>query len=79
MWEGTIAEIRLFVGQFAPKYWAFCDGQTLFINQNAAMFSLLGTTFGGNGVNTFMLPKLADLAPGVRYVICLQGIFPQRP
>ena len=54
--EGYIAEIRMFAADFAPKYWAYCQGQTLPIAQNQALFSLLGTTFGGNGINTFNLP-----------------------
>lgn len=54
--EGYIAEIRMFAADFAPKYWAFCQGQTWPIAQNQALFSLLGTTFGGNGQTTFNLP-----------------------
>jgi microcystin-dependent protein len=54
--EGTIAEIRMFAGNFAPRGWAFCSGQILPISQNTALFSLLGTTFGGNGQTTFALP-----------------------
>ncbi len=56
--EGTIAEIRLFGGDFAPKTWSFCNGALLPINTNQALFALLGTTYGGNGVNTFALPDL---------------------
>lgn len=56
--EGYIAEIRLFAGNFAPRGWAFCQGQILSIAQNTALFSLLGTTFGGNGQTTFALPDL---------------------
>ncbi|MCC6726579.1 MAG: phage tail protein [Saprospiraceae bacterium] len=56
--EGYIAEIRMFAGTFAPKYWAYCAGQILAIAQNQALFSLLGTTYGGNGVQTFGLPDL---------------------
>jgi microcystin-dependent protein len=56
--DGYIAEIRLFAPNFAPKNWAYCQGQTLPINQNQALFSLLGTTYGGNGSTTFMLPDL---------------------
>ena len=56
--EGTIAEIRYFAGNFAPRGWAFCQGQILSIAQNTALFSLLGTTFGGNGQTTFALPDL---------------------
>jgi len=54
--EGYIAEIRLFAGNFAPRNWAFCAGQILAISQNTALFSLLGTTYGGNGQTTFALP-----------------------
>ncbi len=61
--EGTISEIRMFAGDFAPKYWALCQGQTLNINTNQALFSLLGVTYGGNGVNTFMLPNFAGRTP----------------
>src|SRR5215212_9817165 len=56
--EGYIAEIRLFAGNFAPRGWAFCAGQILSIASNTALFSLLGTTFGGNGQTTFGLPDL---------------------
>lgn len=56
--EGTIAEIRMFAGNFAPRNWAFCNGQILSIAQNTALFSLLGTTYGGNGQTTFALPNL---------------------
>jgi microcystin-dependent protein len=56
--EGYIAEIRLFGGNFAPRSWAFCQGQILSIAQNTALFSLLGTTYGGNGQTTFALPDL---------------------
>ncbi len=54
--EGTIAEIRMFAGNFAPRNWAFCGAQILSIAQNTALFSLLGTTYGGNGQTTFALP-----------------------
>lgn len=56
--EGTIAEIRMFAANFNPRYWAYCNGQILPIAQNQALFSLLGTTFGGNGVQTFALPNM---------------------
>jgi microcystin-dependent protein len=53
-----IGEIRMFAGNFAPRGWAFCSGQILSIAQNTALFSLLGTTYGGNGQTTFALPDL---------------------
>lgn len=56
--DAFIGEIILFAGDFAPKYWAMCQGQLLPINQNQALFSLLGTTYGGNGTTTFALPDL---------------------
>ncbi len=54
--EGTIAEIRLFAGNFAPKNWQFCQGQLINISSNTALFSLLGATYGGNGTSNFALP-----------------------
>ena len=54
--EGTIGEIRYFAGNFAPRSWALCQGQILSIAQNTALFSILGTTYGGNGQSTFALP-----------------------
>ena len=62
-----VAEIRIFPFNFAPKGWAFCDGQLLPISQNTALFSLLGTTYGGDGKSTFALPDLqgnAAMHPG---------------
>ena len=61
--EGYIAEIRMFAGNFAPRGWAFCNGQILSIAQNTALFSLLGTTYGGNGKSNFALPDLQGRAP----------------
>jgi len=58
-----VAEIRIFPFNFAPKGWAFCDGQILPLSQNTALFSLLGTTYGGNGQSTFALPDLQGSAP----------------
>ena len=56
--EPFIGEIRIFAGNFAPRGWAFCDGQLLSISQNSALFSILGTTYGGDGRTTFALPDL---------------------
>jgi microcystin-dependent protein len=56
--EGTIAEIRMFAASFNPRFWSYCNGQILSIAQNTALFSLLGTTFGGNGTTTFALPNM---------------------
>jgi microcystin-dependent protein len=58
-----VAEIRIFPFNFAPKGWAFCDGQILPISQNTALFSLLGTTYGGDGKSNFALPNMQGNAP----------------
>ncbi|HEV3351663.1 MAG TPA: tail fiber protein [Acidimicrobiales bacterium] len=58
-----VAEIRIFAGNFAPRSWALCNGQLLSISQNTALFSLLGTTYGGNGTSNFALPNLQGMAP----------------
>ena len=63
MAEPFVAEIRIFSFGFPPKGWAFCNGQLLPINQNQALFAILGTTYGGNGVNTFALPNLQGKVP----------------
>ncbi len=63
MADPFVAEIRIFPFNFAPKGWAWCDGQLLPISQNTALFSLLGTTYGGDGKSTFALPDLQGRAP----------------
>jgi microcystin-dependent protein len=63
MSDAFLGEIRMFAGNFAPRGWALCDGQLLSIAQNTALFSLLGTTYGGNGQTTFALPDLRGRAP----------------
>src|SRR4026209_1526704 len=63
MSDPFVAEIRIFPFNFAPKGWAFCDGQLLPISQNTALFSLLGTTYGGDGKSTFALPDMQGNAP----------------
>jgi microcystin-dependent protein len=63
MADPFVAEIRILPFNFAPKGWAFCDGQLLPISQNTALFSLLGTTYGGDGKSTFALPDLQGNAP----------------
>lgn len=63
MSDAYLGEIRMFAGNFAPQGWAFCEGQLLAISQNTALFSILGTIYGGNGVSTFALPNLVGSAP----------------
>ncbi|MHA7055904.1 phage tail protein [Aquimarina sp. M1] len=65
--EGTIGEVRIFAGNFAPRTWAFCEGQLLPISQNTALFSIIGTIYGGDGRTTFALPDLrgrVSIGPG---------------
>src|SRR5437764_1676694 len=63
MSEPFLSEIRIFSFGYAPRSWAMCNGQLLPINQNTALFSLLGTTYGGNGQTTFALPDLRGRVP----------------
>jgi len=72
--DGTIGEIRLFAANFAPKSWQYCNGALLAIRSNTALFSLLGNTYGGDGITTFGLPNLAGRSavgagqgPGLSY------------
>ena len=79
-----IGEIRAFGFTFAPLGWAQCDGQLMQISENQAVFSVLGTTYGGDGRTTFALPDLRKsgipAGPGITvlYCIALRGIFPPR-
>ena len=63
MSEPFVGEVRMFGGNFAPRGWAFCDGQLLAVSQNDALFSLLGTIYGGDGRTTFGLPDLRGRIP----------------
>ncbi len=63
MSEPFVGEIRMFAGNFAPRGWAFCDGQLLAVSQNDALFSLLGTIYGGDGRTTFGLPDMRGRTP----------------
>ena len=63
MSEPFVGEIRMFAGNFAPRGWAFCDGQLLAVSQNDALFSLLGTIYGGDGRTTFGLPDVRGRVP----------------
>lgn len=78
--EPFIGQIKLFPYNFAPRNWAFCEGQILSIVQNTALFSLLGNRFGGDGKTTFALPDLrgAEPLPGNHYCIALTGLYPPR-
>jgi microcystin-dependent protein len=74
-----LAEIRLFAGNFAPDGWAFCNGQILSIAPNTALFSLLGTTYGGNGTTTFALPDLRGRIPIHAGASAGPGLSPRSP
>jgi microcystin-dependent protein len=78
--DAYIGSIMLVGFNYAPPNWAPCNGQILPINQYQALFSLLGTTYGGDGVTNFALPKLdaGALQSGLNYLICLNGIYPSR-
>ena len=78
--DSYIGTIMLVGFNFAPTNWAFCDGQLLPIMENQALYSLLLTTYGGDGQTTFALPKLNGdaLQPGLKYIICLNGMYPNR-
>jgi microcystin-dependent protein len=83
--EPFLGQIALFAFNYAPTGWAACEGQLLSLAQNTALFSLLGTNYGGNGQTNFALPDLRGKAPvsdpntGMQYCIALQGVFPSRP
>lgn len=77
-----LGDIVLFSFDFAPSYWMPCEGQTLQISTYQSLFTLIGTTFGGNGTTTFCLPDLRSAIPiqeiGMHYCIAIQGIYPSR-
>lgn len=81
--EPFLGEIRLFPYNFVPSNWAACDGSLLPINQNSALFALIGTMYGGNGTTDFALPDLRRHNPFSHgqgtYCIAMQGVFPSRP
>jgi microcystin-dependent protein len=76
--EPFLGQIQLFPYNFAPRGWAPCDGRTLAISTNTALFSLIGTNFGGDGVQNYALPKLAGPSAAIGYYIALQGVYPPR-
>jgi microcystin-dependent protein len=78
--EPYLGQIQLFPYNFVPTAWAACEGQLLPIAQNTALFSLLGTTYGGDGHTTFALPDLRgkEPIPYLMYCIALTGIYPSR-
>ena len=86
--EPILGQIQLFAFGWAPTDWMPCQGQVLPIEENAALFSLLGTTYGGDGRTTFALPDLRGHTPssssespdeGMSYCIAVVGVYPSRP
>ena len=74
-----IAEIELFAGRDVPPGWARCDGRELWVDEQQALFSVIGTAYGGDGLRVFALPRLAPLGPdGPHHLIALTGLFPSR-
>lgn len=76
--DPILATIMYFAGNFIPDGWAACNGAAMQTQQNQALFSLLGTKFGGDGIHTFNLPNIPDVC-GTKAMICVQGIYPSRP
>jgi microcystin-dependent protein len=70
--------IKLFSGNFIPQGYMECNGQLLRIPGNEALYSILGTTYGGNGQIQFGLPKLTPPVESMKYIICVQGVYPVR-
>ena len=82
--EPLLGEIRLLPYNFAPVNWALCDGSIVQIEQNTALFTLIGTSYGGDGMRTFALPNLLDKRPFPpdtqgNYYIAVNGSYPNRP
>ena len=77
--ECYIGEIRLVAFSYDPQCWAACDGRKISVSENAALYSLLGCNFGGDGRTNFNLPKLDSPMKGLHYIICMQGLYPMRP
>jgi microcystin-dependent protein len=76
--EGTIGAIQLVGFNYDPEGWYACDGRTLSVKDYTPLFALIGCTFGGDGRITFNLPKMDPPMKGTHYIICYQGIWPQR-
>jgi len=76
--KGTIGEIRRFAGSYEIQDWELCDGQVMKIDEFTALYSVIGTNYGGDGRKTFLLPDLNNnidkLSP--KFIICAQGLYP---
>lgn len=78
--DPLIGQIQLFAFNYVPENWVLCDGRTFLIGEYQALFSLLRTSYGGDGQTDFALPNMVGMEPipGTRYCICVQGLFPTR-
>jgi microcystin-dependent protein len=76
--EGYLGEVRLVAFSYNPRCWAPCNGQEMMIRSNNALYALLGCTFGGDGRDKFNLPKIESPQKGLHYVICVDGLWPER-
>ena len=87
MEQEAVGQIRLFGGDFAPRNWAFCEGQPTPISRYPVLYSLIGTAYGGDGIQYFALPDLRGKGPKsatnakgyLRYIICIDGEYISRP
>lgn len=78
--EEILGTIKLYGGNFVPRGYLECNGQLLPVNPNQALYSILGNDYGGNIQSlTFALPKLTPPDEHMRYIICVEGMYPQRP
>lgn len=77
--EELLGTVKLVAFNYAPEGYLPCDGRLLNVNQETPMFALIGTTYGGDGIHNFALPKLQGPETGLHYIICMRGIWPSRP
>jgi microcystin-dependent protein len=77
--EEMLGVIKLFGGNYSPKNFVECNGQMLSINKNEALFVVIGTQYGGDGATYFQVPKLESPIEGMKYIICINGGWPERP
>ena len=76
--EDKLGEVRCFAGRGCPKGWKLCDGQEMYIPSNTALFNVLGTTYGGDGVKYFKLPVIGSYQHGIEPIICVDGVDPYK-
>lgn len=77
--DGYIGQVILFAGRYTPLNWMPCDGQTLDVSQNPALYSILGNVYGGDGIHNFKLPDTRKTdSNDMRHIICTIGMYPSR-